>query len=52
MESGSTPVNALNHKIARRLDEVAQVLSEQGANPYPVGSGTSMPARKRKTRDS
>jgi DNA polymerase/3'-5' exonuclease PolX len=36
MVSGTTPVNALNLKIARRLDEVAQVLSEQGANPYRV----------------
>jgi len=36
MMSGTTPVNALNLKIARRLDEVAQVLSEQGANPYRV----------------
>lgn len=36
MVSGTTPVNALNLKIARRLDEVAQVLSEQGANPYRI----------------
>ena len=36
MGSKSTTVNTLNLKIARRLDEVAQVLSEQGANPYRV----------------
>ena len=28
--------NVLNLRIARRLDEVAQILSEQGANPYRV----------------
>ena len=28
--------NVLNLKIARRLDEVAQILSEQGANRYRV----------------
>ena len=26
----------INLKIARRLDEVAQILTEQGANPYRV----------------
>ncbi|HEX9788691.1 MAG TPA: helix-hairpin-helix domain-containing protein, partial [Candidatus Binatia bacterium] len=28
--------NVVNLKVARRLDEVAQILSEQGANPYRV----------------
>jgi len=28
--------NIINLKIARRLDEVAQILSGQGANPYRV----------------
>ena len=28
--------NIINLKIARRLDEVAQILTEQGANPYRV----------------
>ena len=28
--------HVINLKIARRLDEVAQILSEQGANPYRV----------------
>ena len=28
--------NIINLKIARRLEEVAQILAEQGANPYRV----------------
>ena len=28
--------NIINLRIARRLDEVAQILTQQGANPYRV----------------
>ncbi|HET7007264.1 MAG TPA: helix-hairpin-helix domain-containing protein, partial [Candidatus Binatia bacterium] len=28
--------NSLNFRIARRLDEVAQILALQGANPFRV----------------
>ena len=36
MAQHATVANALNLKIARRLDEVAQILNEQGANPFRV----------------
>jgi predicted flap endonuclease-1-like 5' DNA nuclease len=36
MAQDATVANALNLKIARRLDEVAQILNEQGANPFRV----------------
>lgn len=36
MALGAGRGNVVNLKIARRLDEVAQILSEQGANPYRV----------------
>jgi putative hydrolase len=33
---GEEAVSLINHQIAERLDEVAQILQEQGANPFRV----------------